>query len=328
MSHPFESLPTPPLGDELLDKAFSRAARAGRAKSGLDAQTSMLQTAANIISDNLENVVTAWPDIGAMHPFYRELADAVVGVDALRQHLNEVGWASRKATDIRQEYEPRLRGTDAETARKHRKQAFARLADVVEEIEDDLAALMEAREQLRVLPDIRPERPTIVVAGYPNVGKSSFVNRVTRADNEAAAYPFTTTQVHVGHVEHRHIQYQLVDTPGLLDRPPAERNEVEAQAVSALTHAADAVLVVLDPSGTCGYPLDAQVALRDDIEARFDVPVLSVYNMLDRLDDDERAALEGEHTMSVTTGEHVEAVLEAAIEAVDYEPELPIDDER
>ena len=139
MSHPFESLPTTPYADELIDKAFSRAARAGRAKSGVDAQQSMLMTAANIISDNLENVVTAWPDFDALDPFYDNLADAIVGADDLRQHLNEVGWASRKATDIRQEYERRLHGEE-ETARKLRKQAFARLADVVEEIDDDLRA--------------------------------------------------------------------------------------------------------------------------------------------------------------------------------------------
>ena len=226
MSHPFESLPTTPYADELIDKAFSRAARAGRAKSGVDAQQSMLMTAANIISDNLENVVTAWPDFDALDPFYDNLADAIVGADDLRQHLNEVGWASRKATDIRQEYERRLHGEE-ETARKLRKQAFARLADVVEEIDDDLRAVSEAREQLRDLPDIRPDEPTIVVAGYPNVGKSSFVNSVTRASNEEATYPFTTTQIHVGHVEHDHIRYQLIDTPGLLDRPPEERNDVE-----------------------------------------------------------------------------------------------------
>lgn len=326
MSHPFESLPTPPLGEELLDKAFSRAARAGRAKSGLDAQTSMLQTAANIISDNLENVVTAWPDLDAVHPFYRDIADAMVGLDELRGHLNEVGWAGRKATEIRNEYESRLRSTDTETARKHRKQAFARLADIVTEVEDDLEALLAAREELRDLPDIRPDRPTIVVAGFPNVGKSSFVNRVTRADNEAATYPFTTTQVHVGHVEHRHINYQLVDTPGLLDRPPEQRNDIESQAVTALAHAADAVLVILDPSGTCGYPLDLQESLLADIETRFDVPVLAVANMLDRLDPGERAQLDTEYAMSVETGEGVETVLDAALEAVEYEPELPIDE--
>jgi len=323
MSHPFEGLPTTPLADELVDTAFSRAARAGRAKSGSDAQQSMLLTAANVISDNLENVVTGWPDFDALDPFYYHLADAIVGVDDLRRHLNEVNWASAKATDIRREYEPRLSG-DADTARKHRKQAFARLADVVEEIGADLTALMDARERLRVLPDIRPEEPAIVIAGYPNVGKSSFVNSVTRADNETAAYPFTTTQVHVGHLTRDRIRYQLVDTPGLLDRPPEDRNEVESQAVTALSHVADAVLVVLDPTGECGYPLDVQRALREEIADRFDAPVLSVYNKIDRVADADRAALgDADHRMSVTEGENVEAVLAAAVAAVGHETELP-----
>ncbi|SDJ43141.1 nucleolar GTP-binding protein [Halovenus aranensis] len=325
MSQPFEGLPTSPLADELVDQAFSRAARAGRAKSGHDAQESMLLTATNIISDNLENVVSGWPDFDRLHPFYVNLADAIVDVDALRQHLNEVTWASRKATDIRHEYESKMRNSDVDLAKKHRKQAFARLADVVEEVEDDLEALLDAREQLRDLPDIRPDEPTIVVAGYPNVGKSSFVNDVTRASNKEASYPFTTTQVHVGHVEHRHIRYQLVDTPGLLDRPADERNEVESQAVSALEHAADAVLVVLDPSVDCGYPLDVQRSLRDDIEAQFDVPVLSVFNKRDRVEGE--VFEDADQMMSVRDDDNVEGVLMAAIEAVDYEPELPIDEE-
>ncbi|WP_226022282.1 NOG1 family protein [Halomicrobium salinisoli] len=329
MSHPFEDLPTTPTAEEVIDKAFSRAARAGRAKSGLEAQQSMLQTAANIVSDNLENVVTAWPDVDTLDPFYVELADAVVtsnvegegGVDALRQHLSEVTWASRKAKEIESEYQGRLRG-DADTARKLRKQAFARIADVVEEVEDDLAGVSAARDALRDLPDIRPDEPAIVVAGYPNVGKSSFVNAVTNARGEIASYPFTTTQIDVGHVERDHITYQLVDTPGLLDRRPEERNDIESQAVSALEHLADAVLVIVDASGECGYPLEVQLELRDDVADRFDVPVLTVCNKSDRSTD-----VEADHYMSVTEDDNVDGVLDAAIDAVGYEPELPFDGE-
>jgi nucleolar GTP-binding protein len=320
MSQPFEDLPTMLTADELVDKAFSRASRAGRAKSGFEAQQSMLMTAANIVSDNLENVVTGWPDFAELDPFYYELADALSEVDEMRQHLNELMWASRKATDIRKEYESRLQG-DVDTARKLRKQAFARLADVVEEVESDIDALKEAREELRKLPDIRPDEPTIVVAGYPNVGKSTFVNTVTRASNETASYPFTTTEIHVGHVERDHIRYQLVDTPGLLDRPPEDRNEIESQAVSALEHAADAVLVLVDASGECGYPLADQLELRDDISGRFSAPVLTICNKADRSRD-----VEADHYMSVTESENVEAVLAAAIDAVGYEPDFPFDE--
>ncbi|WP_138004953.1 NOG1 family protein [Halalkalirubrum salinum] len=317
----FETLPTTPRSAELIDKAFSRAARAGRAKGGLEAQQSMLTIAVNILSDNLQNVVTAWPDFSTVDPFYYELADAIVDVDAVRQSLSEVQWASRQIRSIGEEYAPKLRKTDPDLARKHRKQAFARMADIVEEIEDDLLLLGEARDELKGLPDIRPDEPAIVVAGYPNVGKSSFVNGVTRATNEIAEYPFTTKGVQIGHFERDRVRYQIIDTPGLLDRPEADRNDIEKQAVSALEHLADAVVFVVDPSGDCGYPLSVQLELRDAVEARFadrNVPVLTVANKADR-----SREVEADAYMSVLNDEGVDAVVDLAVEAVGFTPDLP-----
>lgn len=317
----FESLPTAPRSEELIDKAFSRAARAGRAKPNLEAQQSMLTIAVNITSDNLENVVTAWPDFDYVDPFYYELADCIVDVDELRQSLSEVMWASRQIEELGREYQPKLRKTDPEVARKHRKQAFARIADIMNEIEDDLRAVGDARDALKNLPDIRPDEPAIVIAGYPNVGKSSFVNHVTRASNEIAEYPFTTRGVQIGHIERDHIRYQLIDTPGLLDRPEDERNDIERQAVGAIEYLADTILFFVDPSGDCGYPLDVQLELRDSVAVRFedrDIPVLTICNKSDRSTD-----VEADAYMSITNNEGIEAVLELAIEAVDFEPELP-----
>ena len=144
---------------------------------------------------------------------------------------------------------------------------------------------------------------------------------MTNAKNETAAYPYTTTNLNVGHFERDHIRYQLVDTPGLLDRPAEDRNAIESQAVSALTHLADAVLFMLDASGECGYPLDDQLELLDDVESTFEVPVLVVCNKADRSTD-----ADADHYMSVETGEGVEATLDAAVEAVGYELELPFDE--
>jgi nucleolar GTP-binding protein len=192
------------------------------------------------------------------------------------------------------------------------------MADVVEEVAEDLRRVGAARDGLKGLPDIRPDEPALVVAGYPNVGKSSFVNAVTRARNETASYPFTTKAVQVGHFERDRIRYQIVDTPGLLDRPAAERNDIERAAVSALEHLADAVLFLVDASGDCGYPLEAQLALRDEVVATFDAPVLTVCNKSDR-----SREVDADHYMSVTDGENVDRVLDAAVDAVGYEPDVP-----
>jgi len=325
----FENLPTTPTSEELLDKAFSRAARAGRAKQGREAQESMLQTSSNILGDNLHNVVTEWPDFDHVDEFYYELAEAILrdefaddeGVDKLRKHLSELSWASKKTHDLGREYIGKL-PHDADAARKIRKQGFARMGSVMNQVEDDLDAVGRARDALKVLPDIRPDEPTVVVAGYPNVGKSSFVNTVTNAKIETAEYPFTTKGVRVGHFENERVRWQLVDTPGLLDRPADERNEIEDQAVSALAHAGDVILFFLDPSGTCGYPLDDQRALRAEVADRFgDTPLVTVCNKTDLSDD-----VEADCYMSIERGEGVEDALDAAVEAAGYEPELPFED--
>jgi len=76
----FEGLPTTPARRNSSTRHFAGAAR-GRAKHGHEAQESMLRTAGNVLSDNLENVVVSWPDFGFdVEPFYYELADAIVDV--------------------------------------------------------------------------------------------------------------------------------------------------------------------------------------------------------------------------------------------------------
>lgn len=313
----FESLPTVPRSEELIDQAFSRAARAGRAKHGTDAQESMLRTAANILADNLSNVVSSWPDFDSLDPFYYEVVDSMEGIDRLRQDLGRVSWASEQVRSLESEYHSRVRQTDVSTARKHRKQAFARFASVVREVSEALESLGEARNSLSDLPDIRPDVSTIVVAGYPNVGKSSFVNAVTNARGEINTYPFTTTEVHVGHVDNEYNRYQIVDTPGLLDRPSAERNDTENQAVSALTHLADCIVFLVDPSETCGYPMDAQLSLLEEVESVFSVPVITVANKQDLLDSDEFS-----YSMSIENETGVSTVLQAAMDSITVPSEL------
>ena len=66
MSQPFEGLPTTPTADELLDQAFSRAARAGRAKSGVEAQQSMLKSAFQGVT--VGDIMTARQELPVVDP--------------------------------------------------------------------------------------------------------------------------------------------------------------------------------------------------------------------------------------------------------------------
>ena len=109
----------------------------------------------------------------------------------------------------------------------------------------------------------------MVVAGFPNVGKSNLVTVLSTAEPEIAPYPFTTKGIIVGHVEDDWRKYQIVDTPGLLDREFDKRNAIEKQAVLALRYLTDVILFVIDPSETCGFSREVQEKLLSTVEQGF-----------------------------------------------------------
>ncbi len=53
----------------------------------------------------------------------------------------------------------------------------------------------------------------VVLAGYPNVGKSSLVASLTRAKVKVAEFPFTTAIPATGMMPYKDVSIQLVDTP-------------------------------------------------------------------------------------------------------------------
>ncbi|MCD6542320.1 MAG: 50S ribosome-binding GTPase, partial [Thermoplasmata archaeon] len=77
-------------------------------------------------------------------------------------------------------------------------------------------------------------------------------------------------------------RYQIIDTPGLLDRPLEKRNKIELQAIAALKHLADLIIFILDPTETCGYGLKEQMNLLKSIKKEFSgIPIIVVENKSD-----------------------------------------------
>lgn len=296
----FEQLPTVPTSQELLDKAFRRASRA-------EDNESMVQNAGNIISDNLSNLVRKFPSFESLPPFYREMTDIIVGVDAMRISLSRLAWASKQARQITRECVGKMKRSRVEDSTQLRKAAFGRFSSVMKSIEKDLVFLNDARNMLRKMPTIDPALPTVLIAGYPNVGKSSFITQVTGARPKIASYPFTTRGIYVGHFYRGDQKYQVVDTPGLLDRPFEERNEIERQTMAALNHLQGVVLYILDPSEHCGYPLQSQLRLAGDLKSSLKLPIVMVANKADIL------RYESVPGMSTETGQGVNDVLEMLV---------------
>ncbi len=133
------------------------------------------------------------------------------------------------------------------------------MATIMKRQKDPLAYLEQVRQHISRLPAIDPNTRTLLICGYPNVGKSSFINKVTRADVDVKPYAFTTKSLFVGHLDYKYLRWQVIDTPGILDHPLEEMNTIEMQSITALAHLKSCVLYFMDLSEQCGYSIEAQV---------------------------------------------------------------------
>jgi len=303
----FEKIPTVPTADEVLDRALRRAAKKMREKANKKrASVEFVEAAYLSVHDKLVGVMQSFPTLSDEPQFYQDIVEILWTTDRLKKALGAVGWAARWSKDHRGGLAKDVRYSADENAIAARKKAIARLASVVHQIGDELLFLNEVRNILRKLPTVE-DAFTIVVAGFPNVGKSSFIKRVSSAEPEIASYPFTTKGIIVGHCYSKHQKIQLIDTPGLLDRPEIERNAIERQALSAIVNVANVLLFILDPSTHCGYPIEDQLSLLKEVQQFVKVPIVIVSNKADITSLPEYPA------MSTGNGEGVQEILDALL---------------
>ena len=283
-------IPTIPTVDEILDKGFSRGKKAADMKrsermpkhvKAKRVEEVRVVTACQVIKDKLKMILDRTPNIEELPVFYQDYIDITVGVDSMKQALGGINWAYGIIAQLEDQYRNKIRKSAPDRASNLRSQAYGRISSVIKKIEKDLDFLDFAKSKLRNMPTINFEASTVVIAGFPNVGKSTLLRQLTDAEPEVANYPFTTKGIQIGHIERNWKDIQIIDTPGLLDRPIGDMNDIELNAIVALEDLADTILFIFDASETCGYYLENQYNLYCEIKNIFDIPFIPLFNKID-----------------------------------------------
>lgn len=303
----FKELQTVPDAKKLIDITLSKTNRKTptvihpgfkitRIRNFYMRKVKFCQTTYN---EKFSKILTEFPRIDDIHPFYADLCNVLYDRDHYKLALGQVNSVKNIVDSVAKDYVRLMKFSDSLYKCKMLKRAaLGRMCTAVKKMQASLTYLEEVRQHLARLPTISPATRTLILTGYPNVGKSSFMNIVSNANVDVQPYAFTTKSLFVGHMDYEFVRWQVIDTPGILDHPLEERNTIEMTAITALAHLPAAVLYFVDVSEMCGYSLDQQVQLFHSIKPLFkNKPLIVILNKTDlrKVDDlapEEKALLE------------------------------------
>ena len=162
----------------------------------------------------------------------------------------------------------------------------------------------------------------VTVAGKPNAGKSTLLNRIVGQKlSIVSAKPQSTRDRIVGIRTDDDVQMILLDTPGLLDPAYPLQRAMRAASLDALAEA-DVVVYVVDANEHEAPRLEEAAGLSEPLKP----PVLLALNKIDAITPGRRLQLATEypdaHPISALTGDGMEELLTCIAEALPESPFL------
>ncbi|PKS08908.1 hypothetical protein jhhlp_003521, partial [Lomentospora prolificans] len=274
----FKDIPPVPTAQEFIDITLSRTQRRlptqirpGFKISRIRAfYTRKVKFTQETLSERLGEIIEAFPRLNDVHPFHKDLFNTLYDADHFRIALGQLSTAKHLVETVSRDYVRLIKYAQSLFQCKQLKRAgLGRMATIVKKLKEPLLYLDQVRQHLGRLPAIDPNTRTLLICGFPNTGKSSFLKSITRADVDVQPYAFTTKSLFVGHFDHSYLRFCAIDTPGILDHPLEEMNTIEMQSITAIAHLRAAILYFMDLSEQCGYPVSAQIALFKSIRPLF-----------------------------------------------------------
>ena len=232
------------------------------------------------IKSRLVDIAKTFPNFDDLSEFYEQLVRTMLDFDKIKASLGALNWASNKISTFTREYQKRLSSVDTPANMKSvASQYSGRVSSVMRQIAKNLRYLEETRKTVKDFPSIKEDYFTVAIAGFPNVGKSTVLSKLTDSKPDIQPYAFTTKTLNVGYMKHGVRKVQFIDTPGTLNRID-KMNKIEKIAYLAMKYCADQLVYVYDL--TESYSLEEQEKLHKKVLA-FRKPTLVYLSKTDIL---------------------------------------------
>jgi len=264
----FQNLPPIESSKTLLDLAFRRARERSTAKKltgkWLDIIKRKESTKIDSIKDTLVTkflaILQSFPKEYDLSSFYVKLMNLTLDYPVYKKSLASVNWGSTRIRTFHRQYASKInKARDRQAITHLSKEYYGRISSILKQLDKHFHYLEKSRTIMRTYPDIK-EMFTICIFGFQNVGKTTFLNKLTGSTAMTAPYPFTTTSINTGYTEINGHKIQVLDVPGTLGRA-AKMNNIELQAKLVVDELAKVIIYVFDISGESAYTLEQQEEL-------------------------------------------------------------------
>jgi nucleolar GTP-binding protein len=234
-------------------------------------------------NQRISQILTDLPKLDNIHPFFSDLFNVLYDKDNYKLALGQLNTCRSIIDKIGKNYIKLIKYADSlYRCKKLKRSALGRMVTIIKKQNSSLNYLEQVRQHLSRIPQIDPDTRTLILTGFPNVGKSSFINKITRANVEVCNYAFTTRSLYVGHMDYNYLRWQVIDSPGILDRSLEERNIIEMQSITALAHLNACVLFILDLDLESKYTIKQQCQLFHSLKPLWkNKPVIFICNKSD-----------------------------------------------
>ncbi|MFH1589007.1 MAG: GTPase [archaeon] len=239
-----------------------------------------METVESVLRAKLEKIVQVYPNFDDLTEFYTQLVKTTMVYSELKKSLGAMNWAQKKISEFTRQYKEKIRKCgEIDAIKNYSKQYFGRIASVLKQISKNLMYLEEGRRIMRDFPSIKEGLFTIAITGFPNIGKTTLLSKITDSKPEINSYAFTTKTLNMGYMKHNNQKIQFIDTPGSLNRLD-KMNYIEQMAYLAIKYCAHAMIYVYDL--TEPFPLKDQKKLLLELKS-FDKPIILYLSKTDIL---------------------------------------------
>ncbi|AWR97562.1 GTP-binding protein [Acidianus sulfidivorans JP7] len=281
----FQKIKCPPKVEDLIKIELNQLPKI-QGNTIKDREIRRLKSYSDLIQRYID-FVKSFPKLDDLHPFYKEAIEIYAGksLGEIKNYLAITNRASLNAIIILKKYIALIKKSDESVSNKLMRQGFGRASSILRQKKEYIDCLIDLAKTLKKMKYIDPDLPTIIVSGAPNVGKSTLVTKISSGKPEIANYPFTTKDIHVGHFRIKDTQVQVIDTPGILDRPDSQRNQIERKAINALKNLKGIVIFMFDVSKEALYTPEEQINIFKDTLS-LSKKTIQVINKIDEINKD------------------------------------------